>query len=214
MGWWSIAVNARHSPRPRGTIFSLSSTHPQLRQFSFEGSPVVVESDFLTRHPWLDSIFLETRQSFSPMSSSDNVLRALNIGQDSLTHSPSLIDLQITHLRFRDMYGFLNTPLLDAVRGLSRNVRCFEIDIPIYEDNFGSLPLFTVHLFKDASTAIELGIICHRRTSFLPPKWSSNMLTAVLTAIGPTASVRALRFCCSQALPEDRLHDLDRFRRR
>ncbi|KAF8177358.1 hypothetical protein K438DRAFT_1845746 [Mycena galopus ATCC 62051] len=205
---------------PRG--ITLESTHPYLKRFSLTGCALFeAKSDFLTRHPALESLCLATEQTFwSGTASSESplkMLRALNIDEYSLYHSPTLMDSHITHLRLRLRLhlrgsGHGDDPAVGAVCAVGRTLRCLELDIRgMFNDSLNPLPPHAIALLRRLNFAPaldELGIIIRHGLSPLPHNWSSNMLTAVVTTIGPATPLRALRFRCGQTLPEKRLHDL------
>ncbi|KAJ7237889.1 hypothetical protein B0H12DRAFT_1138109 [Mycena haematopus] len=189
---------------PRG--ITLGSTHPHLKRFSFTSYAVGPESDFLARHPGLESLFLNTEQPFSGThASSPKMLRALNVDPYSLWYSPALIDFPITHLRLREIGEYLDDFVFDAVRALGRTLRYLELDVQ--DSRNSAIPHYVITLCQSVHALDELAINRLDGPSPLPPTWASDLLTDVLTVVGSTP-LRALRFRCPQALPQERLLDL------
>ncbi|KAJ6451296.1 hypothetical protein C8R45DRAFT_1083737, partial [Mycena sanguinolenta] len=208
---------------PRGLTFG--STHPKLRRFSLTGNVHIPESDFLVRHTRLESIYLETSQSFKSSVSPDTMLRALNISEYALGRSPALFHSRITHLRLREIDASIEDSVADAVRAAAGcSLRCLELEVISRDD---PLPPYAVDLLLNASALDELAISYFDEPVSPPPTWSCDVLVgrsiwlpygaltyfdlqqdAVLAAIGPTTPLRALRICCEQALPQERFRDL------
>ncbi|KAF7371312.1 hypothetical protein MSAN_00767300 [Mycena sanguinolenta] len=194
---------------PYGLTFG--STHPRLRRFSLIGNVTVPDCDFLARHPRLESIDLNTLQSFSSGDSPLKMLRALmiNVDSDSLARSPALIDSQISHLYLRaigeDMVGSVA-----AVRAIRQSLRWLEIDLTIDHEDSYAIPLYATAVLGKAAALDELAIHYISLPWSLRSTWSSNMLSAVLDAIGTFTTLRALRIWCAQRLPQERLRDLGR----
>ncbi|KAF7345726.1 hypothetical protein MVEN_01592700 [Mycena venus] len=186
---------------------TLGSTHPHLKRFSFTGCALMDECDFLARHPSLESLYLETDQSFSNGTDSSplKMLRALSINGYSLCYCPTLLNSPITHLRLREIDEEPDPALADTIRALGRTLRCLELDVEGLEDE--PIPQHAIDLMSNAPALDELAIIRHR-PSPLPHNWASNLITDLLAALGPTTPIRALRVRCDDALPQTRLRGL------
>ncbi|KAF7371326.1 hypothetical protein MSAN_00768700 [Mycena sanguinolenta] len=185
---------------------TLGSTYPHLKQFSFTSSQFAPQPDFLTRHPGLESLSLATEHQFcwGTYASSPTMLRALNVDTYSLCCSPTFVDFQIIHLRLRQIDEFMDDFVVDAVRALSQTLRYLELDILDV-----LIPDYVIPLLQTTHSLDELAINHHRWPSLMPPTLASDLLTATITIVD-SSPLRALRFYCPQALPQERLLDLGR----
>ncbi|KAF7345718.1 hypothetical protein MVEN_01591900 [Mycena venus] len=204
-----LALNFPLCCGPRG--ITLASTHPHLRRFSFISCSLVEESDFLARHPGLESLYLETEQSFcsGTDASSPKMLRALSTDETSLDSSETLMTYPIIHLCLREIdmddEYIMGNWCADVVCAVARTLRCLELDLGGLHD----VPISpsVAGLLSTAPALAEVTIIRRKRLP-LPPNWASNLLTGLLAAIAPATTLRAVRLCCEEALPEERLQDL------
>lgn len=156
---------------PRG--ITLDFTHPHLKRFSFTSCALLRgDSDFLVRHPAIESLFLETEQPFNT-GIHPGMLRALNIDEGSWYHYPTLLDSQITHLRLREIDAYTDSELVEAVRAVGCTLRCLELDV--WSDAGTPLPPHLIPLVQSAPALDELGII--RYDSSTPSlDWPSTLL--------------------------------------
>ncbi|KAJ7643422.1 hypothetical protein DFH06DRAFT_1477180 [Mycena polygramma] len=197
---------------PRG--ITLASTHPLLRRFSFTSCSLFPESDFLLRHPSIETLFLETDQYFSTggiltdfASPGPSMLRFLNVDESSLWHSSSLFDSKITHLRLRDLYGDMESTAADALSALAPTIRCLELEVEGARED--PMPEYIVTLLRAAPGLAldELAIIRHGVNPG-SDGWCTTLLTDLFATFGPAAPLRALRIQCAGPLLVAQLHDL------
>ncbi|KAF8176370.1 hypothetical protein K438DRAFT_1846853 [Mycena galopus ATCC 62051] len=191
----------RHCCGPRG--LTLNSTHPHLKRFSFTSANLKDENDFLARHPGIESLFLDTDQTFR---CTDLHNLRLNVDDPSLYLSPSLVDSDITHLRLRSLVEDVDPIVADVVRAARSTLRCLELDFDSDKSEAGPIPGYVIALLRAAPALDEVAVLCD--TVSERANWSSNLLTELLTALGPATPVRAVRFECTQAVPQSRLDDL------
>ncbi|KAJ6552976.1 hypothetical protein B0H19DRAFT_156582 [Mycena capillaripes] len=183
---------------PYGII--LDSTHPLLKRFSFTSCSLFDNCDFLARHPGIETLFLETEQSFC--IGTDSSLRAVNADEWTLVRSFDFLNSKITHLRLREIDEYAESTLIEAIRAMSSTLRCLEIEVLTSDDD--PLPPCITTLFGAAPALEELAII---KLSSSPLNWISSLLTDLLNTLGPAAPLRALRICCNEALSPERLED-------
>ncbi|KAJ6552990.1 hypothetical protein B0H19DRAFT_1155397 [Mycena capillaripes] len=176
---------------------TLQSTYPYLRRFSFTACSLFAESDFLMWHPGLETLFLDTEQTFSSGtdSSSPNMLRALNVDEYSLTSSPTVVNSQLTHLRLREMDEDPDPIVSEAVSTVASTLRCLELEVDGPEDQ--PIPPYITALLRAAPALDEVAIIRYRQKP--PRNRPSRMLTDLITGLGLRSS---------EALPQARLDTL------
>ncbi|KAJ7155682.1 hypothetical protein C8R46DRAFT_1116227 [Mycena filopes] len=195
----------------------LASTHPHLKRFSFDSFSLEGEDcDFLTRHPTLESLSLDTNQTFSDLIPG-NSLRALSVNVERQLFRLSPAHLRITHLRLRNLnYGDLNhltmRAFADLLAGVKDTLRCLEIDVsssdkviaPKIRSIIGTVP-----------TLDELGITALRADrdgpmdllSDVSTPASVELLNDLLSALPPASTLRALRVHVIHPLPPSWLDD-------
>jgi hypothetical protein len=131
---------------------------------------LLLESEFLLRHPALESLYLETEQVFRGGidTSPPSMLRALSVNEGSLFASPTLVGpgSKITHLRFREIEEDRIQVLADMVRAVGRTLRCLELDVESEEDE--PIPRHATDLPSLAPALDELAIIRQRSTRAQP----------------------------------------------
>ncbi|KAJ7173168.1 hypothetical protein C8R46DRAFT_1082140 [Mycena filopes] len=183
----------------------LASTHPHLKRVSFGWFSLQGENcAFLTRHPALESLSLDTNQTFSDLMPG-NSLRALSVNVERQLFRLSPAHLRITHLRLRNVnYGDLNhltmRAFADLLAGVKDTLRSLEIDVsssdkviaPKIRSIIGTVP-----------TLDELGITALRADGDGP----MDLLSDLLSALPPASTLRALRVHVTQALPPSWLDD-------
>lgn len=154
---------------PPGGFF-LDQTHPHLKRFSFTCSALCDDSDFLERHPGLESLFLDTEQGFSTDTDTPpcQLLRALNVDDSALSLSPTLLDCPITHLRLQEVEQSTEIPIFDTLR-------CLELDIGDTCDD--PIPPSVITFLRNAPVLDELGII-RNGPLYLPHGWSDSLVSS------------------------------------
>ncbi|OBZ71557.1 hypothetical protein A0H81_08505 [Grifola frondosa] len=206
------------------TGLSLSYTLPNLQSFALRSSglPECVEGDivpptslFLSRHPSIKSLFLETDDDFDVKDSTVPNLQALSLfycGDSTFTNlvGSGAVLRPITHLRLSGYRMYSVHPT--NIQIFSPTLHCLELGRTISE-----FREFTVPFLKDLSGLIpglrELGILAGSGLSSPVPKpLSADDMISLLAAINPRdfPELRALRFSDrnGQLLPPEFLADL------
>ncbi|KAJ7468677.1 hypothetical protein FB451DRAFT_1256963 [Mycena latifolia] len=178
------------SDGPRG--ITLGSTYPHLKRFTFSGSALFPESDFLVRHPMLETLLLETTQPFRVSQASTAMLRILSADEDSLIHSPAVVNSQITHLGLRDL-TLTRAMVLDTIRSVARTLRCLELEVLLVHvgDVSDCIVPHIPAILAAAPALDELAIIPNLYAHL--SNWSTKLLADLLPTLDPTSSLRALR---------------------
>ncbi|KAK7057863.1 hypothetical protein R3P38DRAFT_2680871, partial [Favolaschia claudopus] len=183
---------------------TLGSTHPRLRRFALHSEKLVDESDFLVRHPGIETLFLDTRQCFRrEINIAESSLRTLSLDEYSLSASPTILQQPLRHLRFREVNGEPEVVFEHAIRAVSSTLRCLELDF--FGGSDDPFPSYILALIENTTALDELAILARGISS----RSSCTFLDNVLEAVGREASVRALHLRGSQeSLPRERLDDL------
>ncbi|KAJ6487390.1 hypothetical protein C8R47DRAFT_1276985 [Mycena vitilis] len=176
---------------PRG--ITLATTYAHLKRFFFSGGILFPKSDFLVRHPGIETLFLESEQAFRGTDGSHfPALRILSVDGESLLSSPAVLKSPLTHLRLR-YFDLDSSEALDAVRAVARTLACLELEFVLLEESFDVVHFVErmLPLLGAASALDELGLLhspCHA-----PSIAAIGLLKALLPALDSDAPMRALR---------------------
>ncbi|KAK7018151.1 hypothetical protein R3P38DRAFT_3359999 [Favolaschia claudopus] len=189
---------------------TLQSVYPKLKRFAYTGPTLKIasDSDFLTRHPQIETLFLDTHQPFPLLDS--NALRSLNIDEYTICASPTLVNAAISHLRLRELYNPDNAAMLGTVKNfvssLAPSLRCLEIEASIHGSDVRPVDAFAL-MENVVSHLDELAIFYRLRSPWIP-QTAVDFLDYVLESIPPDSRIRALRLGFDDLLPHARLDNL------
>ncbi|KAJ7173147.1 hypothetical protein C8R46DRAFT_1082093 [Mycena filopes] len=175
---------------------TLASTHPHLKRFSFTSFLLgeVDSCNFLTRHPMIESLFLQTDQPFAELRPG-NTLRALSVDVES-TVALAPPNLQIPHLRLREIHSNALTPGVVAILQRAQDtLRCLEIEV--FD---GSISAKVTSFLTDLPALDELGITLFGAFAENEPL---EILDEILTCLHRFSTVNA-----RNALPASWIGDL------
>ncbi|KAK7017817.1 hypothetical protein R3P38DRAFT_2985558 [Favolaschia claudopus] len=199
---------------------TLQSVYPKLKRFSYTGpslGKIASDSDFLTRHPQIETLYLDTHQPFPLLDS--NALRNLNIDDYTICASPTLVNAAILHLRLRALDNPDDARMLSKVKNFVSSfvpsLRCLEIEASIHRSDVRPVDAFAL-MVDVVSHLDELAISYRLRSSRIPISAVDFLLLpqARLDNLGPvphhlkylgwTTKTQSLVYCIGRDSEGDR----------
>ncbi|KAK6985202.1 hypothetical protein R3P38DRAFT_2574935 [Favolaschia claudopus] len=188
---------------------TLQSTHPRLKRFSFTSGNLFSPSDFLIRHPHIETLYLESEQQFDHPNQPS--FRALCMDEYCL-RLPSqshFIQPPLAHLFLRDLEDQFYQSDIELAIVECHSLRCLEVDC-FRRPEEEPVPPSVNKLIQKLPALEELALLpvlnLAGSEEGIP---AVVLLNAALESIEFHPSLRALRlFNRSGTLPQERLDDL------